>query len=76
MPGSVPGIGLPLYLYQVVEKISKASALLDLEEERLQASCRSVGNFRLCSLSVGFVAGICYLAQEIGVESILSLHSW
>lgn len=38
MPGSIPGIGLLFYLCQVVNKISKVSALLDLEEEMFQAN--------------------------------------
>lgn len=74
MPCSIPDVDILLYLYQAVNKISKISVLLDVEE-RFQANCRSVGSFRLSSPSVVCVAGICYLAQETGVESMLSLHT-
>lgn len=75
VPCSIPDVNILFYLYQVVSKISNISVLLDVEEERFQANCRSVGNFRLSSPSVVCVAGICYLAEEIGVGSMLSLHS-
>ena len=69
---NTPSINILLYLYQVINKISKVSPLLDLQEK----TCKSVGKFRLRSLSsnISFVAGICYLAQETKSKPMPSLH--